>query len=279
MEASRAVAPFQVQENNKEFQSQSSSLQTLEIALKIIKGLGILLSSLCALGVWAFPLDLVITAEKGGILKIPASLIALPVVLLVWLAAYGIFTHFKEKKAQSLFQILLQNLPLLQSVTEQFKTQYQSIGSMLSSASLLSNRNHAISKDHFLLTLQSIPNVRELTLSAANVPKDQLESITAQLPNLKKLKLTFCQTLTRDDYRFLSGMNKLEEIELLDAIDINFDFIKALADKRGFIVKSSDTNHYIISRPHESGDHIHVGGVSTSSSGGGGVSFNLAWRG
>lgn len=223
------------------------SIKKIDIAIQIIKAIGCLLSSVCVVGIWALPLDLVIASNAVVVLTIPAALLPLPIVLLVWGVAHLILKAKNEKNAQSYLTILLKHFIRTNSCSENLLKEYQRVALITAKLDISDERDVVISKEKFSQILDAFPHLSELTLNATNLQKDVYNENILKKSCLKKIVIKECQAMSKDDYQLLSGGGNIEQIEFIEAQQINLDLLKEIIGNK-YEAKTDRAHHYIFQK-------------------------------
>lgn len=247
------------------------SVEIAEMASKIIWGVGASLSAACIIGIWAFPLDLVIRSASVKVLAIPASLLALPIVFIVCGIAALILNCYQNNASSAYHPVLLAKILMNGDETlEALKEKYREVSENVEKIDLTrifdtyKGCNLALSHQKLKFILQNSISMRELELNAAFLPENGLSTLSKEAPYHRKTIIHQC-----DKANDLSMFDK--ERYQISHLENNVVIVEEIPPKYSESVSCDDTSN---SYTYGSWDRDY----SSDDRGGNDVSFAFEWR-
>ena len=166
-----------------------------KIALKVIIGVSVAFATACLMGMWAFPMDLVIYSKTVRVFTIPVTLLVLPVTLGVMKIAYVIFGNRSEKFCEIYHEMQLRYLLEGKELSTAFLKEFREISQNIKHVNL--DTAYEISEDKLDFILSACSKLESMDINAVTLESGLLERLSEKTYNLKKLRITNCKSLSK----------------------------------------------------------------------------------
>jgi hypothetical protein len=166
-----------------------------KIALKVIVGVGMLRVTACLLGMWVFPMDLVMYSGSARVFTIPVTLLGLPLALGVMKITHVILGNRAEKLSGIYHEMLLRHLLENNEPSTALLKEFREISQNIKHVNL--DIGNEICEEKLDLILSACSKLESMDISAAALNTLVMERLSEKVCHLRMLRISHCESLSK----------------------------------------------------------------------------------